>query len=232
MTLDVGPCTAPLRVPATAVRRLSVTEAQQYLVPSPRLRLQNVDHLALNTTDMRKTIDFYTRVLEMRLVAVTRTPPDLEKARLAGAPPHASLRHYFFELGGGGLLGFFEYPPGTPRGDRDCDGTMQHVAFLASFADLARARAQLERHGVPYVGPLEIEQRWWSLYFFDPNGIRLEITAHLVEASTDRALVPLQTEAEVRAELRTLYDSEAEIDRLIADMPLLLDAPRPGSPAA
>jgi catechol 2,3-dioxygenase-like lactoylglutathione lyase family enzyme len=232
MTLDVGPCTAPLRVPATAVRRLSVTEAQQYLVPSPRLRLQNVDHLALNTTDMRKTIDFYTRVLEMRLVAVTRTPPDLEKARLAGAPPHASLRHYFFELGGGGLLGFFEYPPGTPRGDRDCDGTMQHVAFLASFADLARARAQLERHGVPYVGPLEIEQRWWSLYFFDPNGIRLEITAHLVEASTDRALVPLQTEAEVRAELRTLYDSEAEIDRLIADMPLLLDAPGPGSPAA
>jgi len=229
MALDLHPPDAPARVPTTAVRRLAVDEARLRLVPSPRLRLQNVDHLALNTTDMRQTIDFYTRVLEMRLVAVTRTPPDLEKARLAGAPPHPSLRHYFFDMGGGGLLGFFEYPPGTPRGDRDRAGTMQHVAFLASFADLARARAQLERHGVPYVGPLEIERRWWSLYFFDPNGIRLEITAHLVEEGTDRALVPLQTEAEVRAELRTLYDSEEEIDRLLADMPLLVDPPAPGA---
>jgi catechol 2,3-dioxygenase-like lactoylglutathione lyase family enzyme len=224
MALDLDRTTsdAPPRIPRARQRRHQPDDAPARIEPTPRLRLQNVDHLALNTTDMKTTIDFYTRVLEMPLVHVTRTPADLEKSRLVGAPPFPALRHYFFDMGGGGLLGFFEYPEGTPRASRDSDATMQHVAFYASRADQERARLQLERHGVPY-SLIKGGTRWWSLYFYDPNGIRLEITADRAHDDCDRLESVLQTEAQVRAELRTLYDSEAEIDRLIADMPLLVD---------
>ena len=222
LDLDRAATGAPPRIPSSRQRRHQPEDVPAQISPSSRVRLQNVDHLALNTTDMKKTIDFYTRVLELPLVHVTRTPPDLEKARSAGAPPFPSLRHYFFDMGGGGLLGFFEYPAGTPRASRDSNATMQHVAFYASRADQERARQQLERHGVPYT-LLKGGTRWWSLYFYDPNGIRLEITADQAHDDCDRLESVLQTEERVRAELCTLYDSEEEIDRLVADMPLLVD---------
>jgi catechol 2,3-dioxygenase-like lactoylglutathione lyase family enzyme len=222
MALDLDRAAGAPRIPASRQRRHRPEDVPAQIAPSPRVRLQNVDHLALNTTDMKKTIAFYTQVLELPLVHVTRTPPDLEKARAAGAPPFPSLRHYFFDMGSGGLLGFFEYPPGTPRASRDSDATMQHVAFYASRADQERARQQLDRHGVKYA-LVKGGTRWWSLYFYDPNGIRLEITADQAHDDCDRLESVLQTEARVREELRTLYDSEEEIDRLIADMPLLVE---------
>ena len=89
--------------------------------PDLQLALQGVDHLALVTDDMRKTIAFYTGVLSMRLVHVRRIPyaPD------RGQPPYGNCRHYFFDMGNQSLLAFFEYPPDAPRGNRDALGGMR-----------------------------------------------------------------------------------------------------------
>src|SRR5215211_564623 len=182
---------------------------------APRIGLRNVDHLALNTVDMRTTIDFYCGVLEMRLIKVVRTPADLAKSQEAGAPPYPSLRHYFFDMGEGGTVAFVEYPPDTPKGDRDLDATMQHVAFNADRASFHRVCQQLDAHGIPRTEPVYMGGRSYSVYFFDPNGIRLEVSADLEHDDCPRFESSLQTEASVRAELATLYADPAELERVM-----------------
>ena len=62
---------------------------------------RGVHHLALNTEDMKLTIDFYTRVLGMPLVHALRVPPGVGTgAGNRGNPPFENLRHYFFDAGG------------------------------------------------------------------------------------------------------------------------------------
>jgi catechol 2,3-dioxygenase-like lactoylglutathione lyase family enzyme len=181
-----------------------------------RLALQGVDHLALVTDDLKKTIEFYTQVLGMTLVHVRRVPyaPD------RGQPPYEHCRHYFFDMGNQSLLAFFEYPPDAPKGNRDALGGMQHVAFHADRANFDRAQARLRAHGVELLGPFHLGGRFYSIYFFDPNGIRLEITTDLTQPDYDVITSVYQTEAEAREELETLYDSPAEVQRILARMPL------------
>jgi catechol 2,3-dioxygenase-like lactoylglutathione lyase family enzyme len=182
---------------------------------APRVRLRNVDHLALNTVDMRQTLEFYCGVLEMRLLKVVRTPADLSKSQEAGAPPYPSLRHYFFDMGEGGTVAFVEYPPGTPKGDRDLDATMQHVAFNADRASFHRVCQQLDAHSIARTEPVYMGGRSYSVYFFDPNGIRLEVSADLEHDDCPRFESSLQTAAHVRAELATLYPDPAELERVL-----------------
>ena len=181
-----------------------------------RIRLRNVDHLALNTVDMRKTVEFYCGVLELRLIKVVRTPADLSKSQEAGAPPYPSLRHYFFDMGEGGTVAFVEYPPGTPKGDRDLDATMQHVAFNADRATFHRVCQRLDAHGVARTAPVYMGGRSYSVYFFDPNGIRLEVSADLEHDDCPRFESSLQTEASVRAELATLYPDAGDLERAMS----------------
>jgi catechol-2,3-dioxygenase len=47
---------------------------------------------------------------------------------------------------------------------------------VASEAALLEWQERLRAHGVEFVGPKEHDGIWNSVYFFDPNGIRLELT--------------------------------------------------------
>jgi catechol 2,3-dioxygenase-like lactoylglutathione lyase family enzyme len=184
--------------------------------PPSGLRLQGVDHLALNTDDMRKTMRFYTQVLGMRLVHVRRVP----RAADRGQPPYDNLRHYFFDMGNGSLLAFFEYPPDAPAGNRDALGTMQHVAFHANRATFERFQDHFRQLGIPFAGPVYLGDRFWSIYVFDPNGIRLEITTDIRVDDFDGVDTVRQTAEEARAELLTLCEDPAEVDAILATMPL------------
>jgi len=182
--------------------------------PDLQLALQGVDHLALVTDDMRKTIGFYTGVLSMRLVHVRRIPyaPD------RGQPPYENCRHYFFDMGNQSLLAFFEYPPDAPRGNRDALGGMQHLAFHTNRENFERAQARLHAHGVKFVGPFHLGDRFYSIYFSDPNGIRLEITTDLTKPEYDVITSVYQTEAEARRELLDLYGPGEEAERVLRGM--------------
>ncbi len=138
-----------------------------------------VHHLALNTDDMKKTIDFYVGVLGMRLVHAMRVPPGLGTGPgNRGNPPFEEIRHYFFDMGRDALLAFFEIPKGAkPQGDRDAIAMMQHVSFAVAPESQARIRARLEAAGVPYDGPIAVLPGVYSIYCFDPNGIRIEFSA-------------------------------------------------------
>jgi catechol 2,3-dioxygenase-like lactoylglutathione lyase family enzyme len=183
------------------------------------VKTRGIDHLAFVTDDLPATMDFYTRVLGMQLVHVRRVPFERDR----GQPPYENLRHYFFNMGNDTLLAFFEYPTGLARANRDLPGGMQHVAFHVP-ADRFDAMVEHVRScGVNVIGPVPLGGRFWSAYFYDPNGIRLEIATSSAPAEQGVVESVLQTDAEARAELATLFADPAEVERWLARMPIRHD---------
>lgn len=189
--------------------------------------VRGVDHLALVTDDMPATMAFYTTVLRMRLVHVRRVPFERDR----GQPPYENLRHYFFDMGNDSFLAFFEYPRGLERSDRDLPGGMQHLAFHVPRDRFDETCAHVASCGVDLVGPVHLGGRFWSAYFFDPNGIRLELATSLADAGLSVIDSGRQTEAEARTELETLFDDPADVEMWLRAMPLL-DVPAAAAPPA
>src|SRR5437763_14478024 len=80
------------------------------------IRFYGVHHLALNTEDMKMTVDFYTGVLGMRLVHAMKVPPGLGTGRgNRGNAPFEEDGHYYFDLGRAGLLAVLEMPKGNKQ---------------------------------------------------------------------------------------------------------------------
>ena len=74
-----------------------------------KLATRGIHHLALNTEDMRATVDFYTKVVGMPLVHAMKVPPGLGTGPgNRGNPPYEEIRHYFFDMGNDSLLAIFE----------------------------------------------------------------------------------------------------------------------------
>ncbi len=181
---------------------------------------RGVHHLALNTDDMKMTMDFYTRVLGMPLVHALKVPPGLGTGPdNRGNPPFENIRHYFLDAGGDSLLAFFEIPKGVkPKGDRDAIGTMQHVSFAVSEKKFNEVLERIRSANLSFLGPLDVGCDTWSIYFFDPNGIRLEFS-HQKEAEPKVVERWRQTRAEALAELRTLSQDEKWLETLVAHLP-------------
>lgn len=139
---------------------------------------KGINHLALVTGDMEKTVRFYRDILGMPLVATTGNKP--------GSYPY---RHYFFKLGDGNTIAFFEWPgmvqerhkpAGQPaRGHIQFD----HVSFnVEDEAALLELKARLEQHGIEVTAV--VDHRFiQSIYFTDPNGIALEASYWVKDAT-------------------------------------------------
>jgi catechol 2,3-dioxygenase-like lactoylglutathione lyase family enzyme len=133
------------------------------------VKYRGINHLALVTGDMEKTVRFYRDVLGMPLVATIGNRP--------GGYPY---RHYFFKLGEGNTIAFFEWPGMVeerhkPAG-RPMRGWLQfdHVSFNVEDEEaLLALQARLQDHGVE-VTPVVDHKVLRSIYFTDPNGIALE----------------------------------------------------------
>lgn len=173
---------------------------------------RGVHHLALNTDDMKKTIEFYVDVLGMPLIHAMKVPPGLGTgAGNRGNPPYEELRHYFFDMGNDSLLGFFEIPAGKePPHHRDAIGALQHCAFVVTPERFRDIHARLEKHRVPFIGPMNQMPGIIGMYFFDPNNIRLEVDCQ-TEDGADPAIIGMfvQTKAQAAAELASLPGVDA-----------------------
>jgi len=187
-----------------------------------KISFYGVHHLALNTDDMKMTVDFYVGVLGMNLVHAMKVPPGLGTGPgNRGNPPFEEIRHYFFDMGRDGLLAFFEMPRGAKeKGDRNALGAMQHVSFAVSPESQARIRARLEAKGVQYDGPLEVLPGVFSIYVMDPNDIRLEFSCQPSNGEGEPLIVPqvTQTKAEALPELRSLTNDKTWLDRMTAGL--------------
>ena len=181
---------------------------------------RGVHHLALNTDDMKMTLDFYVGVLGMPLVHALKVAPGIGTGPgNRGNPPFENLRHYFLDAGGDSLVAFFEMPKGVkPRADRDAIGTMQHVSFAVSDERFSQLRTNLEKAKLPYLGPVNIGCDTWSIYVYDPNGIRLEFS-HQKEAQPRVVDRWRQTREEALQELKTLHGDAAWLETMVAHLP-------------
>jgi catechol 2,3-dioxygenase-like lactoylglutathione lyase family enzyme len=181
---------------------------------------RGVHHLALNTDDMKMTLDFYVGVLGMPLVHALKVPPGLGTGPgNRGNPPFENIRHYFLDAGGDSLLAFFEIPKGAKgKADRDAIGTMQHVSFCVSEERFNDIRSRIDAQRIQYLGPINVGCDTWSIYFFDPNGIRLEFS-HQRQADPRVIERWRQTKSEALSELKTLSEDKAWLETLVAHLP-------------
>ena len=184
------------------------------------MAIRGIDHLAFVCDDMPTAMDFYTRVMQFRLVHVRRVPFEQDRWQ----PPYDNLRHYFFDMGNDSLFAIFEYPKGLPRQNRDHVGGMQHVAFHVPPQKFDELVAHVKSCGVEVRGPVPLGGRFWSAYFLDPFGTRLELATDRSGASRGVVDSVGQTEEEARAELETLFSDPAEVERWLARMPLRKEA--------
>lgn len=194
------------------------------------VQTRGVHHLALNTDDMKMTIDFYSGVLGMPLVHALKVPPGLGTgAGNRGNPPFENLRHYFFDAGGDSLLAFFEIPKGAKdKADRDAIAAMQHCSFAVTEERFRQLCDRLRDGGVALIGPIPVGAGTWSVYFFDPNGIRLELSYQAGDG-TDMRVVErwTQTREEALAELRSLSDDTRWLEQVTAHLRVDADAHSP-----
>lgn len=184
---------------------------------------RGVHHLALTTDDMKKTTDFYVRVLGMPLVHAMKVPPGLGTGPgNRGNPPYEEIRHYFFDMGNDSLMAFFEIPPDEePAANRNAIGGMQHVAISVTRERYEDILDRLERNGVENSGSIEQLPGMVGVYFYDPNGIRLEFACQPAQGADQRNVPGVtQTKAEAGAELATLAgDDAAWVEEMVANLP-------------
>lgn len=132
--------------------------------------VQKIHHVAYRCKDAKETVDWYVKHLDMKFVlAIAENEVPSTKA------PDPYM-HVFLDAGDGNVLAFFELPSQPPMDrDRNTPSWVQHLAFkVASKEELLTAKARLEADGIEVVGPTD-HTLFQSIYFFDPNGHRVEL---------------------------------------------------------
>jgi len=135
--------------------------------------LQGVHHVAYRCKDARETVEFYRDVLGMDFQLA------IAEDHVPSTGAYDPYMHIFLDAGNGNVLAFFELPEQPDMGrDENTPQWVQHIAFkVATMDDLHAARARAEEHGLDVIGPTN-HGIFRSIYFFDPNGHRLELACN------------------------------------------------------
>ncbi len=134
--------------------------------------VQSVHHVAYRCRDAKETVEWYQKHLDMKFVlAIAENEVPSTKA------PDPYM-HVFLDAGGGNILAFFELPSQPPMDrDRNTPTWVQHLALKVESMDkLLAAKERLQAAGIEVIGPTD-HTLFKSIYFFDPNGHRLELAA-------------------------------------------------------
>ena len=124
----------------------------------PPSSARGIHHTALLSSDVERTIGFYQGILEFPLTEV------LENRDYAGST------HFFFDVGNGNGLAFFDFP-GLDLGPyAEVLGGLHHLAISVAPDKWRYLRSKLSDAGVPY-----LEESGTSIYLRDPDGVRLEL---------------------------------------------------------
>lgn len=153
------------------------------------IKIEQIHHVAYRCNDARETAKFYQDHLNMELlvcIAEDKVPSTKE--------PNPYM-HIFLDAGNGNILAFFEITGCAPMGrDLNTPAWVQHIAFRVHDPEsLVQAKAELEAKGLSVIGVTE-HGIIRSIYFFDPNGHRLELTCVTGTASQMRQLKEIAPE--------------------------------------
>ena len=137
------------------------------------MRIQGLHHIAYKCGDPEATRAFYEELLglPMTMTVEATTVPTT-------GGPAVTYFHFFFEMGDGSSIAFFDLADDQkPLPSPNVPAWANHLALqVGSLDELKQYRDRLTAAGVEVIGELDHEFVR-SIYFFDPNGVRLEITA-------------------------------------------------------
>lgn len=137
-------------------------------------RLSRIHHVAYRCNDAKATVEWYERVLGMTFTTA------FAEDHVPSTGAYDPYMHVFLDCGGGNVVAFFELPEQPAMGrDSNTPAWVQHLAFeVEDEAALLAAKAHIEAQGIDVLGPT-----WHgifkSIYFFDPNGHRLELACNI-----------------------------------------------------
>jgi glyoxylase I family protein len=140
--------------------------------------LKRIHHVAYRCRDAAETVAWYERTLGMTYTTA------FAEDHVPSTGAYDPYMHVFLDCGGGNVLAFFELPNQPEMGkDPNTPAWVQHLAFeVENEAELLAAKAHLVGLGIDVLGPT-----WHgifkSIYFFDPNGHRLELACNIGTAA-------------------------------------------------
>jgi len=136
------------------------------------MTIQRIHHVAYRCKDAKETVEWYGKHLDMKFVlAIAENEVPSTKA------PDPYM-HVFLDAGEGNILAFFELPSQPPMDrDRNTPAWVQHLALkVESVEKLLEMKERLVAAGIDVLGPTD-HTIFKSIYFFDPNGHRVELAA-------------------------------------------------------
>ncbi len=137
------------------------------------IKIEKIHHVAYRCKDAKETTQWYKDKLNMNLVlAIAENEVPSTKA------PDPYM-HIFLDAGNENVLAFFELPNSPEMGrDNNTPAWVQHIALrVESVEALEAAKQELIDKNVSVLGPVN-HGVFKSIYFFDPNGHRLELAAN------------------------------------------------------
>ncbi len=158
--------------------------------------IRGLHHFAYRCRDAEETRRFYEDLLGLPLTHIVRAD------HVPSTGEFNPYVHLFFEMTDGSSVAFFdlgdnqasEPSPNTPR-------WCNHLALKVDSSEAVRqAHARLVAAGVDVIGPVDHDGFVLSIYFFDPNGVRLELTTNTCD---DAQLAAYRAEARARCDAWT-----------------------------
>jgi glyoxylase I family protein len=148
------------------------------------IKIEKIHHVAYRCKDAKKTVEFYKKYLNMDLLVC------IAEDKVPSTKEPDPYMHVFLDAGAGNILAFFEIT-GQKEMSRDLNTPLwvQHIAFQVQDEQaLIDAKDELIKKGIEVVGVTE-HGIIKSIYFFDPNGHRLELTCIV---GSDQQMVQLK----------------------------------------
>ncbi|MCY1165765.1 MAG: VOC family protein [Pseudomonadota bacterium] len=142
----------------------------------PPAPIHQLHHYAYRARDAEETRHFYEDILGLPLYHI------IQSDYVPSTGEYCPYTHFFFRLQDGSFIAFFDLgndeaalpSPNTPL-------WVNHISFrVDTIADLEAMKARLQADGVEVLGVTD-HHIFKSIYFFDPNGVRLELTAQLAD---------------------------------------------------
>jgi glyoxylase I family protein len=139
--------------------------------------IQQLHHYAYRARDAEETRHFYEDILGLPLYHI------IQSDVVPSTGEFCPYTHFFFRLQDGSFIAFFDLgddeaalpSPNTPK-------WVNHIAFrVNTIEELERMKARIQAHGVEVLGVTD-HHVFKSIYFFDPNGVRLELSANVATA--------------------------------------------------
>jgi lactoylglutathione lyase len=140
------------------------------------MKIERLHHVAYRCIDAKQTVEWYEEYLKMRFVLA------IAEDQVPSTKAPDPYMHVFLDMGQENILAFFELPNSPEMGrDANTPAWVQHLAMkVDSLETLLETKARLEAGGIEVIGPTD-HTIFQSIYFFDPNGHRLELA---VDTST------------------------------------------------